>query len=276
VWIKPIQIQEALGYAIIYDSVGLGVFFFLTMLRQPALLDVLHMYVILMLVTPAVAFLLTKMPLVALLLSAGCYIGAWLFPAFSYPAAVISVDGAWHLEGVWNMEVLSWQLLFFGSMYAGTLKLHGKAFNWLEAGANRRWAIVALFAAIAVVKVGEHLGYWGTPPYTDKRNLEPLRLLHAILTLMLLGSLAVVFGKHLSHPLAQLLALVGRQTLYGFAASIPATYLAVGFWVAKGGSYAAYLGACAFVIAVVIAVAWTVERRSRHLQVLQSTGIRNR
>jgi hypothetical protein len=97
-----------------------------------------------------------------------------------------------------------------------------------------------------------------------------------MLTLMLLGSLAVMFGKHLSHPLAQLLALVGRQTLYGFAASIPATYLAVGFWVANGRSYAAYLGACAFVIAVVIAVAWTVERRSRHLQVLQSTGIRNR
>jgi hypothetical protein len=112
------------------------------------------------------------------------------------------------------------------------------------------------------VKVGERLEAWGTPLFTDKGNLEPLRLLHAVLTIMLLGSLIVIFGRYLDHPLARLVALVGRQTLYGFAVSIPATYVAASFWFASGGSYVAYLVACAFVLAVVIAVARLMEARS--------------
>ena len=262
---QPAQVQEALGYSVVYESPGLGIMLFLAMLRQPALLDVLHMYVILMLVTPAFAFLLTKQPSVALMISAGTYTGVLLLPGFSYPGAVIGPGGEWGLGARWNMEVLSWQLLFFSAMYAGTLKLHDRIFTWLEASGAGRGAVIALFAAIAAVKVGEHLGYWGTPPLTDKRNLEPLRLLHAGLKIMLLSSVVVMLGRYLDHPLARLVGLVGRQTLYGFAASLPATYVAASFWVASGGTYLAYLVACVFVLAVVIIVSWPTEtiKRSR-------------
>jgi hypothetical protein len=268
---KPAQVQNTLGYAFNDESFGLVLALFTTMLRQPALLDVLHMYVILMLVTPAVGFLLTKQPVIGLLISAGIYLGALLLPNFAYPAAVIAPDGSWNLGGRWNMELLSWQLLFFAAMYGGSRKLHVMIFAWLEASAARRWAMIALFVAVAIVKVGEHLGAWGTPPLTDKRNLEPLRLLHAGLTIMLLSSLLVMFSRHLNHPLARLIALVGRQTLYGFAVSIPATYLAAGFWFVSGGSYAGYLLACAFVLAVVIAVAWLMEARNERARSVADT-----
>lgn len=68
-----------------------------------------------------------------------------------------------------------------------------------------------------------------------------------------------MLGRYSNHPLARLVALVGRQTLYGFAASIPATYVAASFWVASGGTYLAYLLACVFVLAVVIIVSWLAE-----------------
>jgi hypothetical protein len=258
---QPARVQESLGHFAIFESGVAGLFLFLAMLRQPALLDVLHMYVILMLATPLVAILLTRQPLIALLISAGIYLGALLLPAFAFPAAVLDSSGAWHLRGVWNMEILSWQLLFFAAMYAGTLKLHVRLFAWLEENATVRWTIILLYGLLAAFKLGDLLDFWGTPPLVDKRNLEPLRILHAGLTILLLATISVKLGLYLSHPVAKLVELVGRQTLYGFAASIPATYLVASLWFVRGG-YVAYLLACVFVLATVILVACLMEARN--------------
>lgn len=261
--VQPARVQVALGFAVIYDHPVPGLALFLAMLRQPILLDVLHMYVILMLATPAVAVLLTRRPAIALLISAGIYTGALLLPDFAYPAAILDPGGKWHLQGVWNMELLSWQLLFFAAMYAGTLKLHVELFAWLEASATARWSIIAVYAALAMMKLGEFVGLWGPPPLADKRNLEPLRLLHGGLTLMMLASFSVMLQRFHEHHLFQLVALVGRQTLYGFAVSIPATYLVASLWFTRG-SYVAYLLACLFVLAVVVLTACLMEiRRDR-------------
>jgi hypothetical protein len=264
--VQPTRLQESLNYSVIYESPGLGLALFFAMLRQPALLDVLHMYVILMVATPAMAILLTRRPLVALLVSAGIYTGALLFPSFDFPAAALGPGGQWHLRSNWNMEMLSWQLLFFASMVGGTLKLHQRIFAWLEAHPAWRLAIIGLFLLVAFVRAGEQLELWGSPPLVDKHNLEPLRLLHAGLTLLMLSSLLVLLGPYLNHPLAHLVALVGRQTLYAFAATIPASYVAAGVWAASGGGYAGYLLACAFVLTVLIAVSLVMEARSARRQ----------
>lgn len=262
-WYPP-QSQDAFGYAPIIENPVLGLALFLAMLQQPALLDVLHMYVILMLATPLVAFTMTRRPLLALLVCAYIYVVSLVVPEFSLPAAVLDKDGDWNLQGQWNMDVLSWQLLFFGAMWAGTVRLHEKLFDWVEKSASLRRAIITLFVLVAVVKAGETFGYWGAPPLVDKRTLAPVKLMHAGLTLGLLCSLIVMLAPHLQHPIARLAAVVGRQTLYCFAASIPATYLAASLWSAGEGTYIGYLLSCLFVLGVVVAVAfWADTWRSR-------------
>lgn len=272
-WFPP-QSQDSFGYAPIIESPVLGLGLFLAMLRQPALLDVLHMYVILMLATPLVAFVMTKGPLLAVLVCACIYTVSLVVPEFSLPAAVLK-DGDWNLQGQWNMDVLSWQLLFFGAMWAGTVRLHEKLFDWVEKSASLRRSIIALFALVAVVKAGDTFGYWGAPPLVDKRTLAPMRLMHAGLTLALLCSLIVMLAPYLQHPLARLAAVVGRQTLYCFGASIPATYLAASLWSAGGGTYIGYLLSCLFVLAVVVGVAfWADTWRSRRRKDLPEGPLR--
>ncbi len=261
---QPLSVHNAIEYDAIMQAPLKGAMLFSTMLQQPALLDVLHMYVVLMLLTPLVALLMTRRPALALLLSAGIYTATQFFPSFAPPSAVLAGDGTWTLAGQWNMNLLSWQMLFFGSMYAGKFVFLERVFAWLEAFAYRRWTIIALFALVALIHTGEKFGYWSTPPLVEKRTLAPLRLLHFALTILLLSSMIVWLKPYLAHPIARVVALVGRQTLYGFAASIPATYLGVSYWEASGRTYLAYLIACLSVVAVVIFVArWIEVARSR-------------
>jgi len=259
---QPAAIRSAIAYDTTVASPVIGSLLFLAMLHQPALLDVLQMYVILMILTPLVALAMRKHPAVTMMICLGVYaVSQPLIAAVAAPAAILEPNGDWRLSGVWNMNLLSWQLLFFGAMYAGTLTFHEKLFAWVGASATRRWAIVGLYVVVAVVRIGEKFGQWGTPPLVDKETLEPLRLAHFALTILMLCSVLVMLRDHLTNRVGRIVALVGRQTLYGFAASIPATYLAVGFWWASGGTYLAYLLSSAFVVVVVIVTSQLFEMR---------------
>jgi len=257
--VLPSLVSNALEQDVILAHPVRGTLLFLTMLQQPNNLDVLQMYVILMLAAPLVALGIQRRPTTTLLISGGVYVATQFFTWLALPQAILTSNGEWTLAGSWGMNLLSWQFLFYGAMYAGTLAAHQKLFAWLEASSSRRVAVYAVYAVFAASKLVEKLGLWGYPALADKGTLAPLRLAHFVLTILFLSSLLVTFRAQLDRTLSRLLALVGRQTLYGFAASIPATSIAVGFWFAAERTYAAYLLSCALVVGVVIIASWAAE-----------------
>jgi len=257
----PSLVDTALEFDVIQAHPWIGILLFLTMLQQPFLLDVLQIYVVLMLVAPLVALGFKRSPRTTLLISGAVYLATQVFPWFALPQAILSSNGSWTFSTTWAMHPLSWQFLFYGSMFAGTLGAHEKLFAWLEASSTRRLAVLALYGLVAACRLSARFGYWGYPPLIAKETLAPLRLAHFLLTTLFLCSVLVALKSYIHHPVSRLVALVGRQTLYGFAASIPATYLATGLWFGAGRTYPAYLLSCALVVAVVILASWAADAR---------------
>lgn len=120
------------------------------------------------------------------------------------------------------MNLLAWQFLFYGSMYAGTLAWHEKLFALLEGSAGRRVIVYVLFALVAGLNLGQKFGLWSEPPMVNKTTMAPVRLAHFVLTIFFLSSQLITFEAYLDRPISRLAALIGRETLFGFAASIPA------------------------------------------------------
>jgi len=255
----PSLVSNALEYDVIFAHPLTGTFLFLTLLQQPAYLDVLQVYVVLMLIAPLVALGLKRDPTATLLLLGAAYLATQFLPSLATPQAILTQDGQWTLDGTCSFNLLSWQFLFYGAMYAGTRAWHEKLFAWLEASTSRRLAVFAIYGAIAAIKLSARFGYWGDPPLIEKEILAPLRLAHSALTIFFLSSVLISVRAYLDHPVSRLVALVGRQTLYGFAASIPATYLTVGLWFAADRTYPAYLFSCALVVTVVILTSWAAD-----------------
>jgi hypothetical protein len=184
---------------------------------QPTFLDILPLYILLLVIFPAVLLGLRLQPLIVLIPSFLLYlfvqITNWSMPA--YP------------EGhVWYFNPVAWQFLFTA----------GAALGLVEAGGRRhRWGrVVPSFAAIVVVasfaiKLSWLIhGIWDPFPGfflrelwpVNKNNLSPIRLISFFAMVAVVAALVPSDAAILRSAAAKPLVLCGQQSLEIFCLGI--------------------------------------------------------
>lgn len=197
---------------------------------QPAYINILPLYIVLMLAAPALLSLAIASPRAALALSAAIYIAAHLFGLYlpSFPAS-----------GGWFFNPFAWQLLFVIGICTGLALRDGRVLD------SRPLFVVALFY-LAAATLWTRSGFYN--PYDlsplprfvwdfDKTSLTLPRVLHALALVVVAAKL----GRALSlaeFRVARPLILLGRHALPVFCLG---TVLAISIQIlrmsgAEGGS----------------------------------------
>jgi hypothetical protein len=233
----------------LFDDPLAGMLLFVTLLRAPALLDVLQLYVIFMLLTPAALWVYRRSPPALAALS----VTLWLVSQLATAKLV-----------EWKFNLLAWQLVFFVPLILGAARVHEPLFRLLEA---RKWITFVVGVAAAGFAIAKLLHVEQAIPQhwllTSKGNLGMLRLVHAPVVILFYCGLLTLSRRipELSPMCA--LACVGRQTLYCYIASVWLTYGLAIAWSRLGGGYLAYLAAVLFSLLATFAIAVLYDARSR-------------
>jgi hypothetical protein len=185
---------------------------------QPTFLDILPLYILLLVIFPAILLGLRLQPLLVLIPSFLLYVVVQIvdLPVPAYP------------EGhVWYFNPLAWQFLF----------TVGAALGFGAAGTGRRWgrAGAPLLMAIIVVAVGFIVkfswtvhGVWDAVPGlflkelwpVNKNNLSPIRLAPFFATVLVVGALVAPNIKFLHSGVVKPVVLCGQQSLEVFCFGI--------------------------------------------------------
>jgi hypothetical protein len=217
---------------------------------QPAYLNILPLYVVLLLAAPVMMSLVRVSPLLGLAVSASLYVAAqfcgWSLPA--YPA-----------EEAWYFNPLAWQLLFMTGLCVGSML-----------GAGRRLVIGNLLLAAAVAYVLLALAWWRlgwivdlspVPRFLwdfDKTNLSLPRLLHVLALACIVSRLpveALLRRTSIGTPLV----LLGRHSLPVFWAGTVMGMVALPVRASELGHPALDLLIIPGGIVVQLALAWVLE-----------------
>lgn len=185
---------------------------------QPAFLDILPMYIVMLLIFPVVLLGMQMHWALVLVPSALVYLAVQLF-GFSVPA--------YPAGHVWFFNPLAWQFLFV----AGAVLGHRAATGRSPAGLIRAvyWPSAVLLVATVIIKLSWTIhGVWETFPGLllkplwpiDKNNLSPLRLLPFFAMVVIVAAHVPRDAKLLASRAALPLVLSGRQSLEIFCLGI--------------------------------------------------------
>jgi hypothetical protein len=184
---------------------------------NPANMDILPVYIVLLLAFPPVLWLMLLAPTTTLMASVALYVAASIFDwnFWSFPA------------GYWVINPLCWQLLFvFGA--------------WCAVQGSRRMSVIvrspvtltiaALYLLFAFVVVMSWYRPWLAaykPDWLheflypiDKTNLDVLRLAHFLAVAVIVARLVPADWTALKSPLLRPAILCGQHSLETFCASI--------------------------------------------------------
>ncbi|MGE4373848.1 MAG: OpgC family protein [Xanthobacter sp.] len=224
---------------------------------QPAYLNILPLYVVLLLMAPALIALMRRSLLLGLGASFTLYVVAQL-AGLALPV--------WPNSGRWFFNPFTWQLLFACGLAIGAAIDAGRPLV-----ANRFLNILAplyLLACLGWVLAGfpYALELWPLPSFAlgfDKTNLDLPRLLH-ILALVYCVSRLPLENLLRQSPLASPLIVMGRHSLPVFCVG---TILSLGAQVVRP----AFEGALSFDLFIIVAgfsiqwmVAWTLDWQRGH------------
>ena len=207
---------------------------------MPVNMNVLPLYVVVLAVSPAVLWLLRKMPALALALAATVYAAANLF-GLNFPSFP---------HGYWYFNPLAWQFLFVLGAWCGL-----GAADWVWSLVRSR--LVLILAAIYAVSVfvvflawnslnlGALVPEWGLYAF-GKTNLGVLRLLHFLALAIVADWLIPRDWPPLTWRVLRPLILCGQHSLEVFC---------LGVTLAFAGQVAAVEAPGSAIIRVVVAVA---------------------
>ncbi|NYD91975.1 OpgC domain-containing protein [Sphingomonas melonis] len=238
----------------LFDDPLAGLLLFVTLLRAPALLDVLQLYVIFMLLTPAALWVYRRSPPALAALS----VTLWLLSQLATATHLVDPKLV-----EWKFNPLAWQLVFFVPLILGAARVHEPLFRLLEA---RKWITVVVGGAAAGFAIAKLLHVEQAIPQhwllTSKGNLGVLRLVHAPVVILFYCGLLTLSRRIPELSPMRALACVGRQTLYCYIASVWLTYGLAIAWSRLGGGYLAYLAAVLFSLLATFAIAVLYDARS--------------
>ncbi len=185
---------------------------------QPTFLDILPLYIVMLVIFPAILLGMQRHRLLVLVPSAIVYLVVQIFD-ISVPA---------YPEGhVWYFNPLAWQFLFVAGAVLGHRTAQGESFAALLRLAYPVAAVV--FAAALAVKVSWTLhGVWEPVPGlllrelwpVNKNNLSPLRLVTFFALVLLVANLVPRQARFLGSAAARPLVLCGQQSLEIFCLGI--------------------------------------------------------
>jgi len=229
--------------------------YFSAMSYGPFLIDILHLYVILLLVSPIAVWLIRRSPLLLIAASMSVYlvfqVCLQLSPDLAGPPNPLETAG-------WRFHPLAWQMIFFVAMAAGSARLHERVFALLEKQQWLFWSALMVFAAIGAAKLILDLPHI---PLADRGTLGPVRAAHSLLVLLLYAGLVTVLRKHLDSLLLRSAALIGRHSLNAFLFSTVATFVALYAWQQLGLGWAGYIALTAVLIMATWAAAKYLDKR---------------
>jgi len=189
----------------------------LTLQFNPANMDILPVYIVLLLVFPAMLWLLLRQPTLALMASLSLYVAAGIFD--------------WHFtaqpQGYWVINPLRWQLLFnFGAWCAlgGAQQLR----RLIRSPVTLAGALGVLLFAFFIVR-SWYYPWLGTfkPGWMhellypiDKTNLDPLRFVHFLAFALLVARWVPPDWQGFRITAAQPVMLCGRHSLEIFCLGV--------------------------------------------------------
>lgn len=248
------QIVEASGLWVMQENPTSAIFKFLTLQYMPRYLDVLRLYIILLIFTPIIIYLLSFNTWVTVAVSVSAYLLATVFLNPSPQTSPFDGSG-------WGFNPLAWQLAFVLPMIAGKYKLHRRVFSWLQ---GKYFVGGAFFFVLAAAAIGRHAGFG--IPLNNKELLGASRIIHGLFLLGFYSWALSNMGRFLySRPL-QALAALGRNSLNCFMLSVVTTYLSMLLWLACNPTWLGYLAISGLSVFVVWAGAlfWDARKAGFH------------
>ncbi|MBO9643866.1 MAG: OpgC domain-containing protein [Pseudacidovorax sp.] len=211
----------------------------LALVHEPALLDILPMYILFMLASPWVmAYGMRHGWKRPLMVSAGLWLLAQFgFTNLLYRAAQALLGIPVPIDETGSFDSLAWQFLWFTGLWLGCSR-HDAVPPKLEFPAG---VVRAAVVTVIAVMLWRHLGPTGQAPFGshdalnewfDKWRLAPLRLLN----LVAIGIVVLRYGptwlKHLPRP--RVLETLGSASLSVFCAHLVAVFVVLVVW---GGDF---------------------------------------
>jgi hypothetical protein len=253
---NPLLLEWHNAAAVFYDPVpthiGLAV-----LTHHLGYFDILPLYVVLMLAAPAIAAIDRYAPHALLPLSVSLYL-----VTLAVPIAVPT----WPVEGQWFFNPLAWQLVFvLGFVLAKDAGVGGFVRRRIV---PIRWLGLAIVVALLPVS---WYNLWPDPtrvPHPtlffipNKSYVTPVRLIQ-FLAVVAVFSLAYPYIRRVARPLTDMLALLGRNSLYVFCV---ASLLSLAGQIARF-LYQGRIGVDTVVvicgIAIMVFTAWLADLRDR-------------
>lgn len=232
-----------------------AVAYFSLMMYGPFLIDILHLYVMFLLASPAAVWLTRRSPLLLVSISMALYLSFQVCVRI-YPDLAGSPNP---LEsGYWRFHPLAWQLLYFVAMAGGSAKMHEKVFTVLEERRWIFWALVITFSITGAMKVVLNIPYIS---FTDKGTLGPLRVLHSILVVLLYAGIVTMMRNNLHWFFLKSAAMIGRHSLNAFLFSTVATFISLFIWQRFALGWSGYIAITAALIVATWGAAKYWDRR---------------
>lgn len=217
--------SEELGVASFLQEPYIAIVQAMLLQFQPALLDILPLYIVLLLAFPPILMGLRRAPISTLVASFLLYLTVQIFDISipRYPPGQ-----------TWFFNPLAWQFLFISGAALG---YHGVPMTWRRPAARLLLPIAALIvAATFVIRVSWalHWQVWSEIPALlaktigpmDKHNLSPIRLVTFFALVVVIAILVAPQAGFLRRALARPAVLCGRQSLQVFCLSILLSALA--------------------------------------------------
>jgi hypothetical protein len=190
---------------------------------QPAFLDILPMYIVLLLMFPAVLLGLRRHWLVVLTTSAALYVAVQIcdFSLTAYP------------EGDWYFNPFAWQFLFVSGAVLAHLNAEGRDFTRPLRIVFPLAALIFVAALIVRVSWTWHTLWESVPPLllkplwpAPKDDLSPVRLIPFFSLVVLVAVLIPPHARFLATRVARPLVTAGQQSLEIFCLGILLSALA--------------------------------------------------
>jgi hypothetical protein len=252
---------EEFGVASFLDEPGLAIAKALTLQFQPAFMDILPLYIVLMGILPLGLAGFRSMPRLILVAS----IGLWLAVQFNNRIALPAYPGP---DRVWFFNPFAWQALFFVGAWLGWRSIDD-AISWL----SRRWLfwLAATFAIAAfLIRCSWMLHGFYDPipvlvsdiylwPFLSKTDLGPLRFANILALALVVACLIHPQARFLASKAARPFIICGRNSLYIFCLGILLSVLGHLVLSEFFGSILMQCAVSAVGVAIMIGVAALIE-----------------
>jgi hypothetical protein len=251
---------EELGAADFLKQPDVAIVKALTLQFQPAFMDILPMYIVLLGAMPLVLAGLSRAPLATLIASAALYSAVWFVNGIEPPA----YPGP---DQKWFFNPAAWQLLFYLGAYLGYRKLHG-GHAWARHRVLLALAVaVASFGFVVDVSWSLHSIRPELPalllkqitPYLSKTDLSIFRLVNVLALALLVVHLFSPQSAWLSTRWAAPFILCGRHSLHVFCLGILLSLVAHLVITELYGGVLLHLGASGAGIALLVGFAWVLN-----------------